>query len=139
MLADAILLDGLQKALTELQREREDALKQSRQLKRRMEQIQDAIAALDGPSRTNGAHARSAADRSPASFAVGEDRVSAVQEYLQAHERARQADIGIALGINSGSVSVALRLLEQRGQIAKLDRKERGSSVWESLRVPATV
>jgi DNA-binding transcriptional ArsR family regulator len=63
-------------------------------------------------------------------LSISEKHLKRIEEYLANKGKVRQADLVEKLSLNSGTVSVGLRRLEQAGLIAKAP-KERGSRVWE--------
>lgn len=63
------------------------------------------------------------------SLAISQKFVDQVEAYLEEVGSARQSDIGTSLGMNSGTVSVALRRLLDAGKVER-SGKERGSQVW---------
>lgn len=63
-------------------------------------------------------------------LSISDDRLNKVAKFVVGKGRVRQADIVSELGLNSGTVSVALRRLELDGKVRQGD-KERGSRVWE--------
>jgi hypothetical protein len=65
-------------------------------------------------------------------MSISVDKLEAVGEYLSRHGEARQADIVKELGINSGSVSVALKFLDQH-HLVKRGEHRSNSQVWEAL------
>lgn len=62
---------------------------------------------------------------------AAQHHVDAIFDYLKKHGTARQADIARDLRLNSGTVSVALRQLEDDGHVMAQDLKDRGSVVWD--------
>lgn len=99
----------------------------------RLEDVQREVAALesarDAMLATLGGR-RPAPPRGVRKQTVAQHHVDAVREYIEAQGRARQADIGKELGINSGIVSVALKRLHENELIDPRD-KDYGSRVWE--------
>lgn len=69
-------------------------------------------------------------DHEGAKLSISQKHLAAIEEYLAERGSARQADVVERLTLNSGTVSVGLRRLEQAGLIKKGDKK-RGSRVWE--------
>lgn len=65
----------------------------------------------------------------PVMGSIGTDRLQIVKDYLEKKGRARQADIATGTKLNTGTVSVALRTLEDEGLITRSE-KEKGSQVW---------
>lgn len=57
--------------------------------------------------------------------------LQAITDYMRRQTRARQADVAKDLQLNSGTVSLALRQLEADGVVKSLERKDRGSVVWQ--------
>lgn len=64
-------------------------------------------------------------------LSISDERLTKVAKFVTKKGRVRQADIVAELGLNSGTVSVALRRLELDGKVRQADNKERGSRVWE--------
>lgn len=81
-------------------------------------------AAIDGLS-----SAAAVTAAAPTSLAISQKYIDQVAEYMEECGTSRQADIANNLGINSGTVSVALRRLLNVGKVTK-GEKERGSQVW---------
>ena len=109
----------LREALTGIRAERKafeaNVLAQRKSYEARERAVQGAVDGLVG-------------DFKP-SLAISQKFVDQVEEYLEECESARQSDIAANLKINSGTVSVALRRLQEAGKVEKGD-KERGSQVW---------
>lgn len=65
-------------------------------------------------------------------YSISKEKLEAVEKYLKKHGTARQSDIYKDLGLNAGSVSVALRVLETQDppKVIRADHKERGSQLW---------
>ena len=123
------IMEGLERAKEDLRREYES----------RSAAIDAAMAALANPW-TNRRHPHP--DAPPKPFSISEEKVRAVLTFLKEHGPSRQADIAAecidpATGqpMNSGSVSVALRVLAQRAMVQSLDRRN-GSRVWDVVSAP---
>lgn len=67
---------------------------------------------------------------SPSELNVGEHHMNAVYDYLFSKGPARQADIHKDLGLNSGTVSNALRKMEGL-KVERLPEKLHGATVWK--------
>jgi hypothetical protein len=150
-ISDDRIVERLQQALVALEAERDDELERVRDAyTRRIISIQQALTAFDtsviiAPNNGESTFAKSAPKKPPVQtqdrptevvLAVSQERMDMVDRYLQRFGRARQADIAADLDFNSGTVSVALRRLEQEHKARPLD-KLHGSQVWEYLHVPA--
>jgi hypothetical protein len=100
------------------------------QYETRISGLEQAIAAFnsgDSPSSNgNGDHDK---------LAIGPDKLEAVRTYMSKRGKTRQADIAKHTRLNSGTVSVALRLLEAAGEVSS-GPKEDGSRTWEFVQVP---
>lgn len=94
---------------------------------RRVQLLTQAIEGLENGGNSN--NTRPAMEE-VATLSISDERRQAVSDYLAKKGRARQADIAEHLGFNSGTVSVALRVLEAEGVVDRLDEKKRGSQVW---------
>lgn len=68
-------------------------------------------------------------------LAIGPDKLEIVRTYMQEHGKVRQADIAKHTRLNSGTVSVALRVLEAAGEVSP-GAKQDGSRTWEPVRAP---
>lgn len=69
-------------------------------------------------------------------YSIGEDKLNTIRQYMNDHVQARQADICKDLNLNSGLVSVGMRVLQQLGEV-KPGEKRNASRVWELVKVPA--
>lgn len=101
--------------------------------------IMEAIRAMGGDVSAENVipYARGPEDSPPAKLSVGDDRLEAVRRCVYAHSGGiRQADIAHQTGINSGSVSVALRRLRD-AQLVEPHGKVEGSTFWTPAKVPA--
>jgi len=65
-------------------------------------------------------------------YSISDDRFEKVQKYLQKHGRAKQTALVKELGLNSGTISVALKKMEQGSEARNTGTKEDGSQVWET-------
>lgn len=103
------------------------SLEQARaELAERLSAIDTALAALRGEGTvpvTAGLGLRKSS--------IGDDKLEAVRAYVRKMRRVRQADIGHELGLNSGTVSVAVANLEAEGSIVPAGKEDR-SMVWEA-------
>ena len=63
--------------------------------------------------------------------AVGEDNIKAVGDYLKFKGNARQQDIVADLGKNSGTISMALKVLEERKQAKPTGQRVNRSNEWK--------
>lgn len=79
-----------------------------------------------------------AADRAPKDpGSVGDDKLKAVMDCIRRHPNGiRQADVAAETGLNTGSVSVALRKLEIQGRAVNCG-KQNGSTLWTPVQVLA--
>lgn len=92
--------------------------------------------ALEGTAGATGApSAKRVRSRAGLQQKVAETHLNAITEYLAKQQRARQADIGKALELNSGVPSRAMRELEEAGTVRRVG-KEAGSVVWELVPTP---
>jgi predicted transcriptional regulator len=68
-----------------------------------------------------------------ARLGISEANLAKVEEYLAQHSGGvRQADLADALGVNSGTVSVALRRLSTLGKV-RAGEKYHGSRMWYAV------
>jgi hypothetical protein len=94
----------------------------------------EEVPSVDGAVATS---TEPAADKPPEVHrSISAGRLNLVRDYFEHHEQARQADITKDLNLNSGAVSVALKLLRDEG-VVKPGTQENGSRVWERVRVLA--
>jgi hypothetical protein len=72
-------------------------------------------------------------------LSIGSDKLNRVRQVLRTstNGRLRQADITKKAKLNSGTVSVALRKLEQADEVRSTGEKLDGSMVWEEIRPTA--
>lgn len=118
-------LDEIQLARTELDR-REDALNRARA---ELEVAFHGGAAGPVPLRQSSSSARPT--RAGIQQKAAQHHIDAIHDYLKKHKTARQADIAKDLQLNSGTVSLALRQLEESDDVTARDQKEKGSVVWD--------
>lgn len=128
-------LEALRKEYDEVKliRDQEDAAFQTR-----MQAIQSIIEGTPTNIPTIGivrSRDRASATEEP-QLSISDERLNKILHYMKKHPHARQADIATDLGFNSGTVSVGLRKLQKDGQVEP-GNSERGSRVWNFLRVPA--
>lgn len=121
------IVDNLTTTLSQLRARRDaevDVVR--RKYQSQIDQVQRALAQFK---------VRDAADMRPdmTTLYVGKDKLDLVRQDMKLHPRTRQADIVQRTGLNSGAVSVALRVLRQAGEAEPLDVKEQGSRVWECV------
>lgn len=69
-------------------------------------------------------------------LSISEDRLGKVIAYLDKHPRVRQSELVDRLSFNSGTVSVALRVLAEQGKVQKIET-EKGSNEWIKADAPA--
>lgn len=113
---------SLTAALEQLQRQRD-------QLEQELAGIEESEAQLRSMLGTLADAPHSRTVKKDRTMQISEKRLARVRDYIVKHERARQPDIARALGENSGTVSVAMRLLARDGLVYK-DGLERGATVW---------
>lgn len=94
-------------------------------LQERVSAIDTAIAALSGGA----VPALTATMLKFRGAAVGADKMDRVREYMRRHGEARQADIARDLQLNTGTISVAMRMLEESGEAKSLGKRNR-SQYW---------
>lgn len=94
------------------------------ELQQRLADVNAALVALD---------VNSDAPRRIGKQAIGDDKLELVRAYILRNGRVRQAEIGAELGLNSGTVSVALGRLEQAGEIVQ-GAKQNRSQTWEPVK-----
>jgi DNA-binding MarR family transcriptional regulator len=97
-------------------------------LDRREKAVSNALDALRASS--NGKRATSS---KKIALSISPERFEKVQQYLQKQGRAKQTALVDELKLNSGTISVALKKLEQEGKARNTGEKQDGSQVWETL------
>lgn len=70
---------------------------------------------------------------------VSDVKLRAVRQYMENTRIARQSDIAKDLNENSGSVSLAMRELESRGDVEDTGKIDRKSKVWKFIGEPERV
>lgn len=96
-------------------------------------------------SETSGRHTRSFEGEKSydPEKAAGEENINKVAEYVKFRSPVRQDDIAKDLGLNSGTVSCALQVLEfpefKRKQVKRTGRTVNRSREWEWVGKPKTV
>lgn len=118
------LFAALEAAQHEIQEERRSLDAREAAIQRARDDLARALGGSGSPQR--------ARTRAGISQKAAQHHLDAIADYLSRHQRARQADIAKALQLNSGTVSLALRQLEEDGVVAALPEKERNSVVWEA-------
>lgn len=114
---------SLTAALQELQDEHAELVSRAARIEESATQLRNMLEGLSGIS------VRSEPRSGGPKLQVSEERLERVRAYLSDHQRARQSDISKAIGENSGTVSVALRVLAREGFVVK-GNLEKGSTVW---------
>lgn len=76
------------------------------------------------------------ADELRKKYSISDEKLAAVLDFMKKHPHARQSDIAAQTAFNSGTVSIALRLLRAQGHVKPAGR-DNGSRAWELVRVPA--
>ena len=137
--AEKRAIRAAQAAVAEIDAEMED-------VQRRIRGCQEELAALrykrDHWSKVAGldeGHKTSDTTEQISMSSAGPKPVEEVSAYLREHSPAYQADITAATGLNSGTVTHALRVLGARHLIAATGRKRRNSPEfeWTGEREPA--
>lgn len=118
------LFAALEAAHQEIQEERRQLDAREHALQRAREELSQAL----GGNAPSSPRPRT---RAGVQQKASQDHVDAISDYLTAQGPTRQADLGKALGLNSGTVSLALRQLESDGLVSAQPEKERNSLVWE--------
>lgn len=91
----------------------------------RIAAIDNAIEALVGTRpATNGGRNRER-------LSVGDDKVAMILSFITERGEVRQAEIGRALALNTGTVSTATRRLAEAGEIVQGPKRDR-SVTWRS-------
>lgn len=83
------------------------------------------------PVNGNGNGNGSAAEQPKAGARIGPEKLKRVENYLAQKRLATQVEMAKRLKMNSGSVSVALRLLAQEGRAKVADEQNERSQTWE--------
>lgn len=112
---------NLSKALAKLREQREAYEQEIEQLRFRESLVEQALDGLDGslprPQRRT--------------LNISEEKLAAVKDYVATEGSVRQVKIGEALKLNSGTVSVALRIMLKERLVEK-GELDKGSRVWHS-------
>jgi hypothetical protein len=148
IISDDVLIGNLEEAVQNIDAQKEEAEREYHSrldsLTERESLLRTTLEGLRGS--TNGS---SPTPSSSSRLSVSDERLDKVKQYLKEHPRSKQTDLVKKLGFNSGTVSVALRLLEQNGEAKRIESDEssgkpgRRSQVWDSSskkgrrRVPA--
>lgn len=125
---DSELIGHLQQAIGKIETERREI---NSSLDQRASLIQKTLEGLRANG--NGSSSKSnGTEATPKSLklSVSPERLGKVLDYLDKHPRTRQTDLVKKLGLNSGTVSVALRVLEQEGTVSKAEHREGSSNEW---------
>lgn len=130
------LFAALEAAHQEIQEERRQLAAREQALLRAREELAQALGGNGTPTAHRGTRVRT---RAGVQQKASQMHMDAISDYLTGRGAVRQADIGKALGLNSGTVSLALRQLEQDGLVEPLPEKERGSVVWQTTAPRDTV
>jgi hypothetical protein len=126
------ILSTLQKARDELE---QDYLGRKSAIDRAIEAFGDDPLAHT----TRAQEPRNGGKRELEDLSIGSDKLNRVRQVLRTstNGRLRQADITKKAKLNSGTVSVALRKLEQASEVKSTGEKLDGSMVWEEIRPTA--
>lgn len=125
---DKELISVLETAISNIESERESLIEQGNALDARESLLRTTIEGLRGS--TNGSSPTKSAS---ARLSISDERLNKVRQYLKEHPRSRQTDLVDKLGFNSGTVSVALRRLEEAGEAHRVESDDR-SQVWDSAK-----
>lgn len=141
---DAVVGATLAQAMEKLQAEREAEMEAlNKRFEFRMQMLRQAEEGLkmafgeidfgevpETPAPAPQPAAPASSEETEPKLSISEKHLKKIEGYLADNTKARQADLVDKLGLNSGTVSVGLRVLEKSGLVKKAP-KERGSRVWE--------
>lgn len=117
-----IAVEGLEQARKALEEQADAvearAMQETQDIQRRLDYV---IKALDGLYDMDARETQSNVQE----LRIGEEKLEAVERYIAQHGHTRQVEIQKALRFNSGTVSVAVRLLERAGKIERVGKDGR--------------
>lgn len=124
------ILEEVRRGITQADEEEQSAqsrVRAAREMRRVLERAEKSI------SEISVAEAKSVSPIEASRKIAGERAVAQVESILQTVGRTTQSEVTKATGLNSGTVSHALRVLEAEGKARKTGRRHGRSDEWMSL------